>query len=309
MPDAPMISLYADRFRVGEGKKIDLKEWLTDDKDKPVEKSAGVSMLQDDILKLSEIQEKLYASNRYSVLIVIQAMDAAGKDSVIKHVMSGLNPQGVTVTSFKTPTHLELEHDYLWRHYNALPARGMVGIFNRSHYENVLVTRVHPEYILNENLPAIHTVTDIDKSFWEKRFKQINHFENTLADNGTVVLKFFLHVSKKEQKKRFLERINDPAKNWKFSIGDLKERDLWKDYRKAYEDMLEHTSTAPAPWFVIPADDKWFTRLVLANIIVSELGKLDLKYPVVPDIQLKQLQEAKKLLTGEINSPADKTDD
>jgi PPK2 family polyphosphate:nucleotide phosphotransferase len=309
MSEAQNISRYADRFRVGEGKKIDLKEWLTDDKDKPVEKETGASLLQEDILKLSEIQEKLYASNRHSVLIVIQAMDAAGKDSVIKHVMSGLNPQGVTVTSFKTPTHQELEHDYLWRHYNALPARGMVGIFNRSHYENVLVTRVHPEYILNENLPGIKAVTDFDKSFWEKRFKQINHFENTLADNGTVVLKFFLHVSKKEQKKRFLERINDPAKNWKFSIGDLKERDLWKDYRKAYEDMLEHTSTGQAPWFVIPADDKWFTRLVLANIIVSELDKLDLKYPVVPDAQLKQLQEAKKLLTGEINSPADKTDD
>ena len=309
MSDAQIIARYADRFRVGEGKKINLKEWLTDDKDKPVEKDSGVSLLQEDILKLADIQEKLYASNRHSVLIVIQAMDAAGKDSVIKHVMSGLNPQGVTVTSFKTPTHQELEHDYLWRHYNALPARGMVGIFNRSHYENVLVTRVHPEYILNENLPGIIAVSDIDKSFWEKRFKQINHFENTLADNGTLVLKFFLHVSKKEQKKRFLERINDPAKNWKFSMGDLKERDLWKDYRKAYEDMLEHTSTGQAPWFVIPADDKWFTRLVLANIIVSELDKLDLKYPVVPDVQLKQLQEAKKLLTGETDSPAGKTED
>ena len=309
MSDAQIINRYADRFRVGEGKKINLKEWLTDDKDKPVEKDSGVSLLQEDILKLSDIQEKLYASNRHSVLIVIQAMDAAGKDSVIKHVMSGLNPQGVTVTSFKTPTHQELEHDYLWRHYNALPARGMVGIFNRSHYENVLVTRVHPEYILNENLPEINAVTDIDKSFWEKRFKQINHFEDTLSDNGTLVLKFFLHVSKKEQKKRFLERINDPAKNWKFSMGDLKERDLWKEYRKAYEDMLEHTSTAQAPWFVIPADDKWFTRLVLANIIVSELGKLDLKFPVVPDVQLKQLQEAKKLLTGETDSPAGKTED
>ncbi len=309
MADAQMKSLYAERFRVWEGKKVDLKEWLTDDKEKPVEKATGVSLLQEDILKLSEIQEKLYASNRHSVLIVIQAMDAAGKDSVIKHVMSGLNPQGVTVTSFKTPTHQELEHDYLWRHYNALPAKGMVGIFNRSHYENVLVTRVHPEYILNENLPGIKAVTDIDKSFWEKRFKQINHFENTLADNGTVVLKFFLHVSKKEQKKRFLERINDPAKNWKFSIGDLKERDLWKDYRKAYEDMLENTSGDRAPWFVIPADDKWFTRLVLANIIVGELDKLDLKYPVVPETQQKQLQEAKNLLTGEINSPAGKSDD
>jgi len=309
MSDAQIIARYADKFRAGEGKKINLKEWLTDDKDKPVEKDSGVSLLQEDILKLSDIQEKLYASNRHSVLIVIQAMDAAGKDSVIKHVMSGLNPQGVTVTSFKTPTHQELEHDYLWRHYNALPARGMVGIFNRSHYENVLVTRVHPEYILNENLPEINAITDIDKSFWEKRFKQINHFEDTLSDNGTLVLKFFLHVSKKEQKKRFLERINDPAKNWKFSMGDLKERDLWKEYRKAYEDMLEHTSTAQAPWFVIPADDKWFTRLVLANIIVSELGKLDLKFPVVPDVQLKQLQEAKKLLTGETDSPAGKTED
>ena len=309
MSDAQIIARYADKFRAGEGKKINLKEWITDDKDKPVEKDSGVSLLQEDILKLADIQEKLYASNRYSVLIVIQAMDAAGKDSVIKHVMSGLNPQGVAVTSFKTPTHQELEHDYLWRHYNALPARGMVGIFNRSHYENVLVTRVHPEYILNENLPEINAVTDIDKSFWEKRFKQINHFEDTLSDNGTLVLKFFLHVSKKEQKKRFLERINDPAKNWKFSMGDLKERDLWKEYRKAYEDMLEHTSTAQAPWFVIPADDKWFTRLVLANIIVSELGKLDLKYPVVPELQLKQLQEAKKLLTGETDSPAGKTED
>jgi len=309
MSDAQIIARYADKFRAGGGKKINLKEWLTDDKDKPVEKDSGVSLLQEDILKLSDIQEKLYASNRHSVLIVIQAMDAAGKDSVIKHVMSGLNPQGVTVTSFKTPTHQELEHDYLWRHYNALPARGMVGIFNRSHYENVLVTRVHPEYILNENLPEINAVTDIDKSFWEKRFKQINHFEDTLSDNGTLVLKFFLHVSKKEQKKRFLERINDPAKNWKFSMGDLKERDLWKEYRRAYEDMLEHTSTAQAPWFVIPADDKWFTRLVLANIIVSELGKLDLKFPVVPDVQLKQLQEAKKLLTGETDSPAGKTED
>jgi PPK2 family polyphosphate:nucleotide phosphotransferase len=236
---------------------------------------------------------------------VIQAMDAAGKDSVIKHVMSGLNPQGVTVTSFKTPTHQELEHDYLWRHNIALPARGMVGIFNRSHYENVLVTRVHPEYILNENLPGIKSVSDIDKSFWEKRFRQINHFERILVDNGTVILKFFLHVSKKEQKKRFLERINDPAKNWKFSAGDIKERDLWKEYRKAYEDMFENTSNLLAPWFIIPADDKWFTRLVLANIIVSELSRLDLNYPQLSDQQKKDLENSKKLLTGETDIPAD----
>ena len=228
MPAHP-VSFYADKYKVVPGKEVHLKEWLTDDNDKPVNKEEGEELLQSDILKLSEMQEKLYASNRYSVLIVIQAMDAAGKDSVIKHVMSGLNPQGVTVTPFKTPTHLELEHDYLWRHYLALPARGMVGIFNRSHYENVLVTRVHPEYILNENLPGIKAVTDIDKSFWEKRFRHINHFERTLVDNGTVILKFYLHVSKKEQKKRFLDRINDPAKNWKFSGGDVQERGLWKE--------------------------------------------------------------------------------
>lgn len=184
----------------------------------------------------------------------------------------------------------------------------MVGIFNRSHYENVLVTRVHPEYILNENLPDIKSISDIDKSFWEKRFRQINHFERILVDNGTVILKFFLHVSKKEQKKRFLERINDPAKNWKFSAADIKERGLWKEYRKAYEDMLENTSNLLAPWFIIPADDKWFTRLVLANIVVNELSRLDLNYPQITDQQKKDLENSKKLLTGETDIPADNND-
>jgi PPK2 family polyphosphate:nucleotide phosphotransferase len=298
-------SIYAEKYQIGAVKEIHLKDWLTDEKDKPLAKVDGEDLLKTDILKLSAIQEKLYASNRYSVLIVIQAMDAAGKDGVIKHVMSGLNPQGVIVTPFKTPTHQELEHDYLWRHYITLPARGMVGIFNRSHYENVLVTRVHPEYILNENLPGIKAVKDIDSLFWEKRFIQINHFEKTLSENGTVILKFFLHLSKKEQKKRLLERINDPSKNWKFSLGDLKERSLWKEYRKAYEDALKNTSTDHAPWFVVPADDKWFTRLVIANIIVNELGKLDLSYPYLTDQQIKELEAAKKVLTGESESPAD----
>src|ERR1700681_4285258 len=265
MADKHTASYYSDKFKVGSSKEVHLKEWLTDDNDKPVTREDGENMLRTDIQKLSEIQERLYASTRYSVLIVIQGIDAAGKDSVIKHVMSGLNPQGVNVTPFKTPTHQELQHDYLWRHYVALPTRGMFGIFNRSHYENVLVTRVHPEYIMNENLPAIETEKDIDKSFWEKRFRQINHFERILVDNGTVILKFFLHVSKKEQKKRFLARINDPAKNWKFSPADIKERGLWKEYRKAYEDMLSNTSNPLSPWFVIPADDKWFTRMVVAN--------------------------------------------
>lgn len=303
MPDLST-SHYADKYRAGTGKEIQLKEWLTDDKDKPLNKEEGEELLKKDILNLSELQEKLYASNRFSILIVIQAMDAAGKDSVIKHVMSGLNPQGVNVTPFKTPTHQELEHDFLWRHYIALPERGMVGIFNRSHYENVLVTRVHPEYILNENLPGIKAIADIDQSFWERRFKQINHFEKTLSDNGTVIFKFFLHVSKKIQKKRLLERINDPKKNWKFSIGDLKERSLWKDYRKAYEDMLQNTSSDKAPWFIVPADDKWFTRIVIANIIVNELSKLNIDFPSMTEQQKKDLEEAKKMLTGESESPA-----
>src|SRR5450432_413032 len=284
---------YSDKFKVGSGKDIKLKDWQTDDNEKPVTKEEGENLLKSDIQKLSEIQEKLYASNRYSVLIVIQAMDASGKDSIIKHVMSGLNPQGVNVIPFKTPTHQELEHDYLWRHYLALPARGMVGIFNRSHYENVLVTRVHPEFILNENLPGMKSLSDIGESFWEGRFRQINNFEQSLVENRTVILKIFLHVSKKEQKKRFIERIDDPAKNWKFSSNDIKERGLWKEYRKAYEDLLENTSTKYAPWFVVPADDKWFTRLVIANIIVNELDRLDLSYPKLSDQQKAELVNAK----------------
>jgi PPK2 family polyphosphate:nucleotide phosphotransferase len=300
--------LNTNKYRVGAGKKILLKEWLTDEKDKSVSQELGELTLKSDIARLSEIQEKLYASNRYAVLIVIQAMDAAGKDSAVKHVMSGLNPQGVTVTSFKTPTHQELEHDYLWRHYLALPARGMVGIFNRSHYENVLVTRVHPEFILDENLPGIKNLSDIGESFWEDRFKQINHFEQNLVENGTIILKFFLHVSKKEQKKRFIERIDDPAKNWKFSTNDIKERGLWKEYRKAYEALLENTSTKYAPWFVVPADDKWFTRLVIANIIVNELDRLDLSYPKLSEQQKEALVNAKKMLTGELESTANNTD-
>ena len=308
MPSQRPASFYSDKFKVGHNKEIKLKDWLTDDNERPVTRAEGEELLKTDILKLSELQEKLYASNRYSVLIVIQAMDAAGKDSVIKHVMSGLNPQGVIVTPFKTPSHQELEHDYLWRHYIAQPARGMVGIFNRSHYENVLVTKVHPEYILNENLPGIKSVSDIDKSFWEKRYRQINHFERILVDNGTVILKFFLHVSKKEQKKRFLERINDPTKNWKFSAADIKERGLWKEYRKAYEDMLENTSNLLAPWCIVPADDKWFTRLVFANIIVNELSRLDLNYPQLNDQQKKDLENSKKLLTGETDIPADNSE-
>jgi len=304
MSDQLPISFYADKYKIGEGKKIQLKGLATDEKDKPITQADAEAILKADIVKLSEIQEKLYATNRYAVLIIFQAMDAAGKDSAIKHVMSGLNPQGVNVNSFKTPTHQELEHDYLWRHYVSLPARGMVGIFNRSHYENVLVTRVHPELILNENLPGIHKLDDIGEPFWAARFRQINQFEKTLVENGTVILKFFLHVSKKEQKKRFLERIDNPAKNWKFSPSDIQERGLWKDYRKAYEELLGNTSTGGSPWFVVPADDKWFTRFLIANIIVSELSRLDLSFPKLSEQQKTNLENAKKILTGELESPA-----
>lgn len=290
---------YAEKYKIPEGKPVSLKDLPTDDEDKTVNKAEGEILLKSDILKLAVLQQKLYISNRYSILIVLQAMDAGGKDSVIKHVMSGLNPQGVNVTSFKVPTHQELQHDFLWRHYIALPARGMFGIFNRSHYENVLVTRVHPEYLLNEQLPGIAKLEDIDKSFWDMRFKEINHFEKTLVENGTVILKFHLHVSKKEQKKRFLERIDDSVKNWKFSSADLKERTLWKDYRKAYEEMMEQTSREIAPWFTVPADDKWFTRLVIANIIVNELGKLDLSYPALNAQQKIELVNAKEDLMKE----------
>jgi PPK2 family polyphosphate:nucleotide phosphotransferase len=307
MLDTSLLTKYADHFQVKEGKDVSLKDYDTDYGHKELSKEQGEELLQHGIQRLSELQDKLYASARYGLLIVIQAMDAAGKDGVIKHVMTGLNPQGVKVTSFKAPSTLELKHDYLWRHYLALPAQGEIGIFNRSHYENVLVTRVHPELLLKEKLPGINSVEDVGNKFWDSRFRQINHFEETLSENGMVILKFFLHVSKKEQKKRFLERIDDATKNWKFEAADLKERARWKDYRKAYESALSNTSTAQAPWFVIPADDKWFTRLAIAGIIYKEMEKLNLKYPVVaPDVKAELIKSKEELL-GE--NPKDMTGD
>ncbi|MCF1713873.1 polyphosphate kinase 2 family protein [Flavihumibacter sp. RY-1] len=293
---------YLDSLRVQPQQKVSLKkDFLTDYDRKSMSKEEGEQLLAEGIQNLSLMQDKLYAHNRHSILIVLQAMDAAGKDGAIKHVMSGLNPQGVKVTSFKTPSKEELDHDYIWRHYKALPGRGEIGIFNRSHYENVLVTRVHPEYILSENLPGIDKPEDITPSFWEKRFKQINRFERNLAQNGTLILKFFLHVSKKEQKKRFLERIDDPSKNWKFSSADVEERQFWNQYMEAYEDMLSATSKEFAPWFVLPADDKWFTRLCLAAIISREFDKLDPTYPIVSDAEKAQLQMMREKLMQESN--------
>ena len=291
---------YLESLRVKEGKKISLeKDFHSDYDHKMVTKAEGQKILEEGMNNLAIMQDKLYAHDQYSVLIVLQAMDAAGKDGIIKHVISGLNPTGVKVSSFKTPTKEELDHDYLWRHSKALPARGEIGIFNRSHYENVLVTRVHPEYVLNENLPGINTVKDLDKDFWQSRYKQINRFEKNLAENGTIILKIFLNVSKDEQKKRFLERIDNQDKNWKFSIADAQERKHWDDYMKAYEEMLSATSTDYAPWYVLPADDKWFTRLCLGAIIYFEFEKLGLEYPSVSAEQKEKLQLIKKELLGE----------
>lgn len=290
-----------EKFLVKEGKKVKLKDYDTSYEGNEYDKDSAGELLDEGIKRLSELQDKLYAHNQYSVLIIFQAMDAAGKDSAVKHIMSGLNPTGVKVNSFKVPTLTELEHDYLWRHYIELPARGMIGIFNRSHYENVLVTRVHPEFILKENLPHINSVSDITNEFWEERFKQINRFEKNLWQNGTIILKFFLHLSKKEQKKRFIERIDDPKKNWKFSSGDIKERSFWNDYQNAYEDALSNTSADYAPWFVIPADNKWFTRLAIAEILYLRFESLHLTYPEVSPEEKGILEIAKQELLAENN--------
>jgi PPK2 family polyphosphate:nucleotide phosphotransferase len=290
---------YLKTLMVKENKKISLTDFDTDYDHKMINKKEGEEILKDGIKKLAQLQDMLYADNRYSILIVLQAMDAAGKDGAIKHVMSGFNPQGVKVTSFKAPSGEELDHDYFWRHYKALPGRGEIGIFNRSHYENVLVTRVHPEYILSEKIPGIESLNDIDQKFWEKRFKQINRFEKNLSDNGTIILKFFLHLSKDEQKKRFLERIDNPEKNWKFSMADAAERKQWDHYQQAYEEMLGATSTNHAHWYVLPADDKWFTRICISSIIFFELEKLKLAYPKVSKENMKILLDAKKILLTE----------
>ncbi|WP_090496340.1 polyphosphate kinase 2 family protein [Pedobacter terrae] len=279
-------------------KKFSLKNHKTDFTGGYNKEKAKDALINSKI-ELNHLQEKLYASRKHAVLIIFQAMDAAGKDSAIEHVMSGLNPQGCQVYSFKTPTPEEYDHDFLWRHYKALPERGRIGIHNRSHYENVLVCKVHPEYILSENIPGFHDVKKINKSFWQQRYQSIKNFEEHLTDNGTVILKFFLNVSQDEQKKRFLERIDDPAKNWKFSSGDIKERALWDKYMDAYEDAINETSTIASPWHIIPADKKWFARLTISEIIEDKLKSLDLKFPVLDEEEEAKLGETKRILLGE----------
>lgn len=291
---------YLNTLKVSGDKEISLKKDFDTDYDRKMfTKDEGAALLDIGMLQLTELQDKLYAQNKYKMLIILQAMDAAGKDGAIKHVMSGLNPSGVKVYSFKAPSSTELEHDYLWRHYKVLPGRGEIGIFNRSHYENVLVTRVHPEYILKENLPGISSVKDINKAFWQNRFEQIRQFEKTLYENGTIILKFYLHLSRKEQNKRLIERIDNPGKNWKFDVNDLNERQYWKQYQQAYEEMLVATSTDYAPWYVLPADDKWFTRLCLAGVMYYEFDKLKISYPQVSDEMKAKLLEARERLVND----------
>jgi PPK2 family polyphosphate:nucleotide phosphotransferase len=285
-----------EKFRVKEGSKVDLGKHPTDFTDGFNDKNAAKNDLKNNIKRMQELQDTLYAQNIYSLLIVIQAMDAAGKDSVIEHVMSGVNPQGCHVVSFKQPSAEEMDHDFLWRCQRNLPSRGMIGIFNRSYYEEVLVVRVHPEILKAEQLPD-----DVknSKDIWKQRYRQIRNWEDTLFENGTHVLKFFLHVSKDEQKKRFLARIAEPDKNWKFSAGDVKEREHWDDYMQAYTDAIEATSTERSPWYIIPADKKWFTRLAVSEAIVKKLESMGLKYPKLGKAEMADLEEARKMLEGE----------
>jgi PPK2 family polyphosphate:nucleotide phosphotransferase len=280
-------------FQVPADRKISLQKdydpgFLPND----LTKEKAAVQLQTGIDRLAALQDKLYAQNTYGILILFQAMDAAGKDGTIKHVMSGINPQGCQVYSFKTPTTEELDHDYLWRYTRALPERGRIGIFNRSYYEEVLIARVHPEVLAKQQLPHRPKGDRI----WEQRFQEMNHFENYLTNNGIVVLKFFLNLSKDEQKKRFLKRIDTPERNWKFSMNDIEERQFWDNYQNAYEDMFNHTSTAAAPWYIIPADRKWYTRLAVAEIINARLLELGLDYPTVSDEQKARLQAARTRL-------------
>jgi len=282
-------------FRVTKGKDFRLKDVdpndtleFTKEEDKPRAKEA----LALGVTALADLQEKLYAQDKWAVLLVFQAMDAAGKDGVIKHVMSGVNPQGCSVHSFKAPSAEELDHDYLWRCAKTLPNRGEIGIFNRSYYETVLVVRVHPEFLQEEKLPR-QLVT---KHIWEERFEDIRNFEQYLARNGIVIRKFFLHVSKKEQKRRFLERIDDPRKNWKFSANDAAERVHWDQYMAAYEEMIRETASKHAPWYVVPANNKWFTRVVVAAAVIEALADLDLSFPKVDEAKRKELMVAREKL-------------
>ena len=285
---------FSDNFIVKD--KFKIADALTK-YESELEKDEGKEMLENEKEKLYKLQEKLYADGSKSLLIVLQAMDAAGKDSLIEHVFGGVNPQGCEVHSFKSPSTKEYAHDFLWRHYIALPEKGKIGIFNRSHYESVLVCKVHPAFNLSEKV--WDNVDDFDEEFWEKRYESIRNFEKHLSENGTTIVKIFLNVSKDEQKQRFLDRINEPDKNWKFSMGDLPERALWDEYMKAYERAINETSKDHAPWFVIPADQKWFARVAAIQIIIDALEGMDLKFPELSETETAALDDAKKQLKSD----------
>lgn len=285
-------SKLAKSYRIDDGKHFRLKDFDPADTGHWALEKDAKQQLQNDIKRMAELQQKLYAQDNWALLLMFQAMDAAGKDGTIKHVMSGVNPQGCNVHSFKTPSENELQHDFLWRTTRHLPERGHIGIFNRSYYEEVLVVRVHSEALKNEKLPPSLLTKDI----WKERFEDIHAFERHMARNGTVIRKFFLHLSKKEQKKRFLARLEDPKKNWKFSAADSHERGYWDDYQKAYEEVIRNTATKHAPWYVVPADQKWFSHVVVAAAIVETLEDLDLSYPKVDAAKRKEIDAAKKEL-------------
>jgi PPK2 family polyphosphate:nucleotide phosphotransferase len=287
------------KFKVRPGRKIKLSRISTRAALKQPGKKKIKASLQNDIARIAMLQNRLYAENRQSLLIILQGMDSAGKDGTIRHIMSGVNPQGVEVYSFKHPSDLELEHDYLWRHAQKLPEHGQITIFNRSHYENVLVSRVHPGIVLAERLPGINSTDKITKAFWKKRYRQINYFENTTIQNGTQILKFFLHLSKGEQRRRFLERIGNKEKHWKFSSNDIKERGSWDRYQEAYEQALTHTSTKNAPWYIIPADDKLSAHLLTGKIILKKLKAMNPLFPPVDEQEKELMKQAKLQLEKE----------
>jgi PPK2 family polyphosphate:nucleotide phosphotransferase len=288
------------KYKIGGSGKVDLGELATRDSGNFfASEEETKDLVAKDVKKMGRLQQRFYAEGKHALLLIFQGMDTSGKDGCIRHLFSGMNPEGCTATSFKQPTQLELSHDFMWRHYAALPGKGAISIFNRSYYENVLVTRVHPELLLKENIPAIRKPDDAGESFWKTRFETIKAFEKGLTDSGTTILKFFLHISKEEQKNRLLARIDDETKNWKFSLDDVKERALWKGYGKAYEDLLRHTSTRYAPWWVIPSDEKWFSRAVIGRIVVNTMEKMDLRFPEVDEEQKAVLKKAGKKLEAE----------
>jgi PPK2 family polyphosphate:nucleotide phosphotransferase len=288
-------SRIIEPYGITKGEKFRLKDFDPADTNGLKDKRAAEELLEDGVACLSRMQEMLYAQDRWALLLIFQALDAAGKDGVIKHVMSGVNPQGCEVHSFKSPSSEELNHDYLWRNMKVVPERGKIGIFNRSYYEEVLVVRVHPTLLRAQKLPD----RLIDKHIWDERYEDINAFERYLTRNGVVIRKFFLHVSKEEQKKRFLERLEDSKKNWKFSMADVQERAFWKDYQEAYEEMIQRTASKHAPWYVVPADNKWFTRLVVAGAILEALNGLNLAFPDVEKSKRKELAAVRTSLLAQ----------